>query len=83
MAAENMEIDSIKNEDTGTGKNSSRPGGARNQISKADIARLADIAKREQVVVEMEFGGRIVRVSPMPLGDYGGVLHTRRGGVVL
>jgi hypothetical protein len=54
-----------------------------NAISKADIARLADIAKREQVMVEMEFGGRIVRVSPMPAGEYGGTSFARRGGVVL
>jgi hypothetical protein len=78
-----MEIDSIKNVDTGTGKNSAGLGESRKQISKADIARLADIAKREQVMVEMEFGGRIVRVSPMPVGEYGGTSYTRRGGVVL
>ncbi|MBB3441845.1 hypothetical protein [Rhizobium sp. BK379] len=78
-----MEIDLIKNDDTGTGKNLAGLGVSRKQISKADIARLADIAKREQVMVEMEFDGRIVRVSPMPMGDYGGTSYTRRGGVVL
>ena len=55
----------------------------RNQITKAEIARLADIAKREQVMVEMEFGGRIVRVSPVPAGATGGAIYVKRGGVML
>ncbi|MFK3963103.1 hypothetical protein ACI2KT_05900 [Ensifer adhaerens] len=78
-----MEIESMKKEDTQTRLASAVSGTSRNQISKADIARLADIAKREQVVVEMEFGGRIVRVSPIASGDYGGVSYARRGVVVL
>lgn len=52
-------------------------------ISKSDIARLADIVRREQVVVELEMDGRLIRVSPMPSQDYGGNSASRRGGVVL
>lgn len=54
-----------------------------NSISKSDIARLADIARREQVVVELEVDGRLIRVSPIPAHDYGGNPSGRRGGVVL
>ncbi|MBB4326545.1 hypothetical protein [Rhizobium leguminosarum] len=52
-------------------------------ISKTEIARLADIARREQVVVEMEADGRVIRVSPISTRDYGGNSIAGRGGVVL
>lgn len=78
-----MEIDSTQIKDAEARPDTTVPGASRKQISKADIARLADVAKREQVMVEMEFGGRIVRVSPLPAGEYGGASFARRGGVVL
>lgn len=52
-------------------------------ISKTDIARLAEIARREQVVVELEADGRLIRLSPIPANENGGIYVARRGGVVL
>lgn len=53
------------------------------RISKTEISRMADIARREQVTIELEFGGKIVRVSPLSKAAYAGTDSGRRGGVVL
>lgn len=55
----------------------------RTTISKTEIARLADIARQEQVVIELEVDGRLIRMSPIPANDNGGNFNARRGGVVL
>lgn len=55
----------------------------RTAISKVEIGRLADIARQEQVVIELEVDGRLIRMSPFQANDNGSNSVAKRGGVVL
>ena len=53
------------------------------KVSKADLKRAADVARSENVTVEIEIDGRVFRISPIVSGgpSFGPVAPT--GGVVL
>lgn len=76
-------MDQFENMATKTQPKSVANGRRQSAITKTEIARLADIARREQVVVEMEADGRVIRVSPISMHEYGGISIAGRGGVVL
>jgi len=53
------------------------------KVSKADLKRAADVARSENVTVEIEIDGRVFRISPIVSGgpSHGPVASSR--GVVL
>lgn len=52
-------------------------------ISKADLKRAADVAKSENVMVEIEAGGRVIRVSPILVAGPSRTPIAPIGGIVL
>lgn len=50
------------------------------KVSKADLKRAADVARSENVTVEIEIDGRVFRISPI-ISGFGPVAPS--GGVVL